>query len=84
MFLGGVLNIYYLSFKEADLDGDGNVNYEEFVTMIFKVGQLCHWSTTHLVLIDVSRNQTNKRRWSTVLQTPLLLLMCRELHIVKY
>ena len=23
--------------SEADLDGDGNVNYEEFVTMIFKV-----------------------------------------------
>ena len=23
--------------NEADLDGDGNVNYEEFVTMIFKV-----------------------------------------------
>ena len=22
---------------EADIDGDGNVNYEEFVTMIFKV-----------------------------------------------
>ena len=22
---------------EADLDGDGNVNYEEFVTMMFKV-----------------------------------------------
>ena len=22
---------------EADLDGDGNVNYEEFVTMLFKV-----------------------------------------------
>ena len=23
--------------SEADLDGDGNVNYEEFVTMLFKV-----------------------------------------------
>ena len=23
--------------NEADLDGDGNVNYEEFVTMLFKV-----------------------------------------------
>lgn len=23
--------------QEADLDGDGNVNYEEFVTMLFKV-----------------------------------------------
>ena len=23
---------------EADLDGDGNVNYEEFITMLFKVG----------------------------------------------
>ena len=22
---------------EADLDGDGNVNYEEFITMLFKV-----------------------------------------------
>ena len=23
--------------SEADLDGDGNINYEEFVTMLFKV-----------------------------------------------
>ena len=23
--------------SEADLDGDGNVNYEEFITMLFKV-----------------------------------------------
>ena len=23
--------------KEADLDGDGNINYEEFVTMLFEV-----------------------------------------------
>jgi Ca2+-binding EF-hand superfamily protein len=23
--------------READLDGDGNINYEEFVTMLFKV-----------------------------------------------
>ena len=22
---------------EADLDGDGNINYEEFITMLFKV-----------------------------------------------
>ena len=34
------LDMYSLFFKEADLDGDGNVNYEEFVTMIFKVGLL--------------------------------------------
>ena len=34
------LTMYVLSFQEADLDGDGNVNYEEFVTMIFKVGLL--------------------------------------------
>ena len=33
-----ILNMCFLSFKEADLDGDGNVNYEEFVTLIFKVG----------------------------------------------
>ena len=26
---------------EADLDGDGNVNYEEFITLIFKVFLLC-------------------------------------------
>ena len=25
---------------EADLDGDGNVNYKEFVTMIFKVTKI--------------------------------------------
>ena len=24
--------------SEADLDGDGNINYEEFITMLFKVG----------------------------------------------
>jgi Ca2+-binding EF-hand superfamily protein len=23
--------------NEADIDGDGNVNYEEFVTILFKV-----------------------------------------------
>ena len=23
--------------EEADLDGDGNINYEEFITMLFKV-----------------------------------------------
>ena len=26
--------------SEVDLDGDGNVNYEEFVTMIFKVTKI--------------------------------------------
>ena len=33
---------------EADLDGDGNVNYEEFITMLFKVG-----------LRGLSRNRPN-------------------------
>ena len=23
--------------NEADIDGDGNINYEEFITMMFKV-----------------------------------------------
>ena len=27
---------------EADIDGDGNVNYEEFVTMLFKVKNPFH------------------------------------------
>jgi Ca2+-binding EF-hand superfamily protein len=30
---------------EADIDGDGQVNYEEFVTMLFKVAHVtlaCH------------------------------------------
>lgn len=39
-----MLNIGFKEFlTEADLDGDGNVNYEEFITLIFKVfysGQL--------------------------------------------
>ena len=26
--------------SEADLDGDGNINYEEFVAMLFKVGEM--------------------------------------------
>ena len=30
---------FYILFNlsQADIDGDGNVNYEEFVTMLFKV-----------------------------------------------
>ena len=27
--------------NEADIDGDGNINYEEFVTMMFKVKFYC-------------------------------------------
>ena len=38
--ISNLINLYLSSqefLTEADLDGDGNVNYEEFVTMIFKV-----------------------------------------------
>ena len=64
------LNMYSLFFKEADLDGDGNVNYEEFVTMIFKVGLFNvydmlsskgYWQLVPIKLIYF-RNHINKRR----------------------
>ena len=36
LYLSNYLFIKEL-INEADIDGDGNVNYEEFVTMLFKV-----------------------------------------------
>ena len=30
---------------EADVDGDGNVNYEEFVLMLFKGVNICFFLT---------------------------------------
>ena len=39
--------------NEADIDGDGNINYEEFVTMMFKVKFyfLCSDQNLDLLLI---------------------------------
>ena len=38
--------------NEADIDGDGNINYEEFVTMMFKVKfSICYDQTLDLLLI---------------------------------
>ena len=40
-----VINVEYFYFtkkefiNEADLDGDGAINYEEFITMLFRVSQ---------------------------------------------
>ena len=39
--------IIHDSLFQADIDGDGNVNYEEFVGMLFKHGVCC--STTSLL-----------------------------------
>ena len=37
--------------SEADLDGDGNINYEEFVTMLFKVKSVqCQANIVYYVL----------------------------------
>ena len=32
--------------EEADIDRDGNIYYDEFIAMIFKVGQSWWWSVT--------------------------------------
>ena len=37
---------------EADLDGDGNVNYEEFITLIFKV----KWEKSRMIILFAQCN----------------------------
>ena len=40
---------------EADIDGDGNVNYEEFVTMLFKVSYcytIIFWEISNIHIIQ--------------------------------
>ena len=40
VFFNNLIFIHFMLqelIDEADIDGDGNVNYEEFVTMLFKV-----------------------------------------------
>ena len=45
---------------EADLDGDGNVNYEEFVTMIFKVTKI-YAGITCIIFFRDHLDRTSKR-----------------------
>ena len=33
-----MVEYFFFNFNQADIDGDGNVNYEEFVGMLFKHG----------------------------------------------
>ena len=57
---------------EADLDGDGNVNYEEFITLIFKVFLLAiqTWMSKKIYFPEIptpgSRTGKEKQRlgWS--------------------
>ena len=46
---------------EADIDGDGNVNYEEFVTMLFKVGNVSLVSEDSLHLFYLSETSRTAR-----------------------
>ena len=40
--------------NEADIDGDGNINYEEFVTMMFKVKfYSLFWSNARFVIDQI-------------------------------
>ena len=49
--------------SEADLDGDGNINYEEFVTMLFKVKyEQCQANTVYIVYRNLMDRQYLKRR----------------------
>ena len=51
---------------EADLDGDGNVNYEEFITLIFKVFLQGIWNKMsekmYFPEIPVSGSRTRKEK----------------------
>ena len=46
---------------EADIDGDGNVNYEEFVTMLFKVSNVTLVSEDNLYLFYLSETSRTAR-----------------------
>ena len=58
--------------EEADMDGDGNVNYEEFVAMIFK-GVKLQWAARiefHLQLFqDFGAAPTSQISSQILLQT---------------
>ena len=41
---------------EADIDGDGNINYEEFVTMMFKVVSVSIAYFTSIIYADDMSN----------------------------
>ena len=48
---------------EADIDGDGNVNYEEFVTMLFKVElKISIPSKTRTSLINIFSERPPSKR----------------------
>ena len=64
---------------EADLDGDGNVNYEEFVTMIFKVTKIhCDISTNIFFRDPLDRTRKGSRMAGL-----LNLQMYKQLEILR-
>ena len=69
--------------SEADLDGDGNVNYEEFVTMIFKV--LSVYCETFIVKQNlISRDPMDKIKIRNRMVGVLLVRQVFEiLHITR-
>ena len=55
---------------EADLEGDGNVNYEEFVTMIFKVTKIHTDISCNIFFRDLLDRTRKRSRMAGMLVLP--------------
>ena len=54
----------------ADLDGDGNVNYEEFVTMLFKSNKEAQSSAPHKMCLKPMHSWSEELSSAQVINSP--------------